>query len=107
MSIIQAEPITPYETWGKFSGELTIDRLVLDAQKNKGIQPALPCSDAVFLRRVYVDLTGTLPKPDESIAFFRNKRPEKRARLIDRLLESEEYTHYWTLKWCDLLRVKA
>lgn len=69
--------------------------------------PLQPCSDAVFLRRVYLDLIGTLPTPTEARAFLRNPGPDKRARLIDALMERDEFADYWALKWCDLLRVKS
>ena len=75
--------------------------------KKKEIEPAFPCSDEVFVRRVYLDVIGTLPEPSSVSDFLIDDHPDKRARLIDDLLEREEYTDYWTLKWCDLLRVKA
>jgi hypothetical protein len=61
----------------------------------------------VFLRRVYVDLLGRLPEPVESRAFYSDRRPARRAALVDALLEREEFPEYWSLKWCDVLRVKA
>lgn len=59
------------------------------------------------MRRVYLDVIGTLPEPKDVRAFLENKSPGKRAALIDRLLERDEFADYWSLKWCDLLRVKA
>ena len=56
---------------------------------------------------MYLDVIGTLPRPQEVLRFLRDERPHKRAILIDSLLEREEFADYWTLKWCDLLRVKA
>jgi hypothetical protein len=72
-----------------------------------GYEPAHLCSDAVFIRRIYLDVIGTLPKPHETRAFLRDKKPDKRATLIDDLLERDEFADYWTLKWCDVLRVKS
>ena len=63
--------------------------------------------DAVFLRRAYLDAIGTLPTIGETRAFLNDQTPDKRKRLIDRLLEREEYADYWALKWSDLLRVKS
>jgi hypothetical protein len=73
----------------------------------RGIEPAHLSSDAVFVRRVYLDIIGTLPKPREVQSFLDDRRPDKRAILIDELLAREEFTEYWALKWCDLLRVKS
>jgi hypothetical protein len=59
------------------------------------------------VRRVYLDVTGTLPTADEARQFLSDTDPEKRRKLIDHLLERDEYADYWTMKWCDLLRVKS
>lgn len=84
-----------------------IDELVFAKWKELGIEPANRCSDAVFLRRVYLDVIGTLPTVEEARKFLDDKSPDKRAKLIDALLERPEFADYWAMKWCDLLRVKA
>jgi hypothetical protein len=84
-----------------------IDELVFAHLKQLGIQPANPSSDAVFLRRAYLDTIGTLPTAQEARAFLSDPDPAKRASLIDALLNREEFAGYWANKWCDLLRVKA
>ena len=71
------------------------------------IQPAPLCSDEVFIRRVYLDVIGTLPDPQDVRKFLRDTKLTKRAVLIDTLLETDAFADYWSLKWCDLLRVKA
>jgi len=68
---------------------------------------AEPCPDEVFLRRVYLDLCGTLPRPEETESFLRSKDPGKRSALVDELLGREEYADYWALRWGDVLRVKS
>ena len=72
-----------------------------------GIPEANLCSDAVFLRRVYLDVIGTLPTAQEAQAFLDSPSPTKRAECIERLLARDEFADYWGMKWCDLLRVKA
>jgi hypothetical protein len=72
-----------------------------------GHRPGQVCSDAVFLRRAYLDIIGTLPTADEARQFLDDSDPEKRRKLVDRLLERDEYADYWTMRWCDLLRVKS
>ena len=83
-----------------------IDELVFAKLKTLGIQPIL-CTDAVFIRRAYLDLTGTLPSADEAKAFLQSTEPNKRAALIDRLLDHPAHVDYWAMKWSDILRVKA
>ncbi len=84
-----------------------IDELVVGRLKQLGIAPAKVCSDGVFVRRVYLDVTGTLPTADEAQRFLNDSDPDKRRKLVDRLLERDEFVDYWTMKWCDLLRVKS
>jgi len=97
----------PFEVDGPVFPQQPIDRLVWNRLQKLGIQPAHTCSDAVFLRRVYLDVIGTLPTVDETKSFLADASPTKRAALIDRLLARSEFADYWALKWGDLLRVKA
>ncbi len=96
-----------------------IDRLVYAKLEMLGITPSELCTDEEFLRRVSLDIAGTLPKPDEIRAFVRSsaihrasdgdKSPdyERRAKKIDELLERKEYVDLWTYRWCDLLRTNS
>lgn len=86
------------------AGEL--DRIVFAKLDSLGIKPAL-CSDAVFIRRVYLDMTGTLPTAAEVRAFLADQAPDKRTRLIDQLMQRKEFVDYWAMKWGDTLRIKA
>jgi hypothetical protein len=71
------------------------------------IQPVL-CSDAVFVRRVYLDVIGTLPTAKEAREFIQDADAKnKRRALINRLLERDEFADYWAMKWGDILRIKA
>jgi hypothetical protein len=84
---------------------------VVDAATHKkwqelGLVPAALCGDEQFLRRASLDLTGTLPTPAQVRAFVADPDPNKRAKLIDTLLETPEYTYYFANKWADVLRVK-
>lgn len=81
-----------------------IDGLVWDKLKKLGITPSAPAGDATYLRRVYLDVIGRLPTADEARAFLSDKDPEKRAKLVDRLLDRPEYADHWASKWMDLLR---
>lgn len=81
-----------------------VDRLLAAQWQKLGIQPANPCSDAVFLRRAYLDVTGSIPTAAEAAAFLQH--PDRPA-LVDRLLASDRYAAYYAMRWSDLLRVKA
>ncbi|GAB6166741.1 DUF1549 domain-containing protein [Thermostilla marina] len=84
-----------------------IDELVSAKLAELGIPPSDVCSDDVFIRRVTLDTLGRLPTPQEVKAFLADKSPDKRSKLIDRLLESTEFADNAALKWGDLLRIKA
>jgi hypothetical protein len=84
-----------------------IDDLVLKKLQTLRIPPSLPCTDEEFVRRAFLDATGTLPTPQEVESFLADKGPDKRERLIDALLERPEYVDYWSYKWSDLLLVNS
>jgi hypothetical protein len=71
-----------------------------------GLAPSELCSDEQFIRRVCIDLTATLPTPAQVQAFVADKDAQKRDKLVDRLLDSDEYSYYFANKWADILRVK-
>ena len=83
-----------------------IDEIVFAKLKQLDIQPVL-CSDAVFVRRAYLDLTGTLPSAEDAKTFIQSSDQNKRVALIDHLLDQPTHVHYWAMKWSDILRVKA
>jgi hypothetical protein len=99
--------VSTFESSAAWAPRCKIDELVLGKLKQLGIKPAKLCSDAVFVRRAYLDVIGTLPTEEETRAFLSDPNQYKRSRLIDRLLERDEFADYWAMKWCDLLRVKS
>lgn len=84
-----------------------IDALLAKEWKAAGIQPNQPASDAVFLRRVYLDVIGRIPTADEAAAFLDSTDANKRAMLIDRLLASDGYVHHFFNYWADILRAQS
>ena len=100
-------PANPFESDVEPVAQGPIDEHVLGRLQQLGITPARVCSDGVFVRRVYLDVIGTLPTADEARWFLQDTDPDKRRKLIDRLLERDEFANYWAMKWCDLLRVKS
>ncbi len=85
-----------------------LDRIVFAKLSSLKIRPVL-CSDAVFVRRAYLDVIGTLPTAQEAREFIQDPADMKNKRrdLIDRLLNREEFADYWAMKWGDILRIKA
>lgn len=100
-------PSNPYEGPAVTTPANRIDELVFHRLKRLNLEPANRCSDAVFVRRAYLDIIGTLPTGHEAREFILDSHPDKRAALIDRLLARDEFADYWAMKWSDLLRVKA
>lgn len=91
-----------------------VDELAANKFRELGIEPSSLCDDATFLRRAFVDAIGTIPTPAETRTFLESTDPDKRKKLIDRLLGltgdpaqdiyNDAYSAYWSLKWSDLLR---
>ncbi len=81
-----------------------IDAAVLAQWRALGVTPSPPCSDTEFLRRVSLDITGTLPTPAELERFLADPAADKRAKVVDQLLDRPEYASYFALKWADILR---
>jgi hypothetical protein len=94
-----------------------VDTLAADKFRELGISPSPPCDDATFLRRAYLDAIGSLPTKEEALAFLNSTEPDKRARLVDRLLGltgdpaqdtyTNQYAAYWAIKWSDLIRASS
>lgn len=96
----------------RMAGEFTrppeinfIDTLVWNKLDQLNVSPSEVCDDATYLRRASLDVIGTLPTAEEAREFITDSSPDKRQRLIDRLLQRSEYADYWTQRWSDLLRV--
>ena len=97
----------PFESGEKFKASTPLDKIVLANLNSKKIAPANICSDAVFVRRVYLDITGSLPTAEDVADFIDSKDKNKRAKLVDKLLASPEYSEYAAFKWADILKIKA
>ena len=92
--------------WTRCRSTTTSTSTSTRSSKRLKIQPAPLADDATFLRRVYLDLIGIPPTPEEARAFLDNpdKSRLKRERLIDALMERKEFVDHWSLKWGDLLQ---
>jgi hypothetical protein len=94
----------PGFVWNNPAENSFVDSLVFAKLKQLQILPSDVCSDEEFLRRAYLDTTGRLPTIDESTAYLTSTSPGKRDELIDKLVETDDFASYWTLKWGDILR---
>lgn len=90
----------------KFEPKTVVDQLTLKKWQQLRLVPSELCSDEQFIRRISLDLTGTLPTPAQVLAFAADADPQKRDKLVDALLESPEYSYFFANKWADILRVK-
>ncbi len=95
--------------WTKQPSQGRVDELVAAKWQRMKIQPSGLCTDAEFVRRVYLDLTGLPPGADEVRKFIADKQPtrQKRDKLIDVLIGSPEFVDHWTNKWADMLQVNS
>lgn len=84
-----------------------LDRLVDQYLKTSKAPAAAVTTDVEFVRRIYLDVTGRLPDPDETRAFVTSRDSAKRARLVDALLDSPEYAGNWARYWRDVIKYHA
>ncbi len=70
-------------------------------------KPDGTATDSVMARRLYLDLAGRIPTKDEAQEYVYSADPKKREALADRLLASKDFADYWTMRFCDMLRVKS
>lgn len=97
-------PSRPGFVWNSPESNNYIDEAVFAKLKTLRVNPSGPCTDGEFLRRAYLDLLGKLPTPEEAKSFLDDSSPNKRADLVNDLLDRPEYAEFWALKWSDLLR---
>ncbi len=90
----------------QFEPRTVVDRFTQKKWQELGIVPSELSSDEQFLRRIYLDLTGSMPTPKQVTEFNANADKDKRDKLIDQLLETPEYSYLFANKWADVLRVK-
>ncbi|WP_395746733.1 DUF1549 domain-containing protein [Prosthecobacter sp.] len=84
-----------------------IDTLVDENLHKLRILPSGICTDEEFVRRAFIDIAGVYPEAKEMRAFLADKNPNKRAALVDSLLERKEFTELWVMKWAELLQIRS
>jgi hypothetical protein len=94
----------PRDIYAQLPRNNFIDEHVWAKLEQLGIAPSAVCDDATFHRRAYLDVIGRLPTPEETRQFLADADKDKRAKLVDQLLDRPEYADFWANKWADLLR---
>ncbi|MEM7235545.1 MAG: DUF1549 and DUF1553 domain-containing protein, partial [Planctomycetota bacterium] len=84
-----------------------VDELIHQKLRKLRIKPSELCTDAVFVRRAYVDIVGTLPSPEEFDRFVKDESPKKRDALVDELIGRKEFVELWVMKWSELLQIRS
>ena len=93
--------------WSEPPATGRIDELVEAKLRTLRIQPSERCTDEEFLRRASLDICGVLPTSDEVRSFMASADPEKRAHLVDQLLDRKEYVDLWVMKWSELMMIRT
>ena len=101
IAVVEQPPMANYPAVARNN---FIDDLVFAKLKRLNIIPSALTSDQEFLRRVSLDTTGMLPTLEETKEFLESKDPEKRAKLIDRLIDRPEFAEVWATRFADLFR---
>lgn len=109
--IVPYRDSAPLEDWQAVN---FVDELAANKFRDLGLEPSPLCDDATFIRRAFLDAIGTLPDPDTVAEFMESQEPDKRVKLVDRLLGlsgdpqqdiyGDQYAAFWTLRWSDLIR---
>ena len=84
-----------------------VDQMVNAKLDKLRMFPSPICDDETFLRRAHIDITGTLPTPDEVKGFTADKDSTKRGKKVDQLLARNEFVDIWAMKWSELLQIRS
>lgn len=102
--VVPEDRVLPDDAYQNLPVRNFIDEKAWARHRQLGLLPSAPCSDAEFIRRAFLDVTGMLPGAEEARQFLADSDPDKRRKLVDRLLESPAYADHWAAKFADLFR---
>ncbi len=105
--VVPFQEQTPLAAYVDFKPANIIDEVLLDEWRALGLAPSPGCSDETFVRRAFIDTTGTIPTPNQLRDFLGDAGSDRRARLVDELLASQAYVDYWSYQWSNLLLVNG
>jgi len=103
---VDSKPVDPARHSATLAAAKKIDQLVAANYARHKIEPMPPADDATFLRRLFLDIAGRIPTYQETTHFLVSRDPEKRTKLIDQLLGSDDYASQFFNYWADILRYK-
>ena len=93
--------------WSGVAANNYVDEAVYGKLKKMRLVPSDVCDDATFIRRASLDITGTLPTPEQLESFLADKSDGKRDRLVEQLLGRKEFADLWVMKWAELLEIRS
>ena len=99
--------VIPDEVFARTPKRNVIDKRVIEQLRRLNLKPSKPSSDSEFIRRVYLDVVGMLPSPQETKAFLDDTTENKRDDLIEKLLAQPEFVDYWTYRLSDLFLISS
>lgn len=98
------QPVAPPDLQNGIWGDSAVDRFILAAQEQAGLTPNPEASRAELVRRLYFDLLGLPPTPEQVASFVNDPAPDAYEQLVDRLLADPHYGERWGRRWLDLAR---
>lgn len=102
---IEVAPVSPTQRDRAVASAARIDGLIEARLRDEGAAPNDMTTDAQFVRRTYLDITGTIPTADQTLAYIKSKHPKKRLALVDSLLGKPGYASHFFNYWADVLRI--
>lgn len=102
--VVRSKPVAPERLKEAQQSAQEIDRLVAANYTKYNLKPNPITTDEQFVRRIYLDIVGTIPTYQQTTTFLKDKDPHKRTKLIDELLSSDGYASHWFNYWADVLR---
>ena len=99
-------PVDPARRAAAVAAAKKIDALVTAGSSRHGMTPMPPTDDSQFVRRIYLDIAGRIPTYKEVTAFLHSREPDKRRKLIDQLLGSDDYAFHTFNYWADIFRYR-
>lgn len=97
----------PFEFPKDLASNNYIDELVHAKLRKLRIRPSELCDDATFIRRASLDITGTMPTPEELQKFVADPSTAKRGHLVESLLNRQEFADLWVMKFAELLQIRS
>jgi tetratricopeptide (TPR) repeat protein len=103
---VESAPVDPERHAAALASAKKIDGFIAANYAKHKVTPMPPSDDATFVRRIYLDIAGRIPTYQETMKFLVSHESDKRTKLIDQLLGSDDYASHFFNYWADVLRYK-